>query len=160
MSQISTEEQAGIVFILCCMLQQEEVWQLFDVSLKRHQLLVADVLELLECLLCFDAWTRQPSFWVAGDIMAARRADDAISTLINMIVSRLPREKGHGWKVPTLHSLKHLVREIEGNGAPCNFMAEVPEYNHIRLPNSLVELLKRTMTRLNAKQPHASLPIA
>lgn len=132
MSQISAEEQAGIVFILCCMLQQEEVWELFDVSLKRHQLLVADVLELLECLLCFDAWTRQPSFWVAGDIMAARRADDAISTLIDMIVSRLPREKGHGWKVPTLHSLKHLVREIESNGAPCNFMAEVPEHNHIR----------------------------
>jgi hypothetical protein len=132
MSQISAEEQAGIVFILCCMLQQHDVWELFDESLKRQQLLVEEVLELLECLLCFDAWTRQATFWAADDVMAARRAEDAISTLIEMIVLRLPREKGHGWKVPTLHSLKHLVREIKGNGAPSNYMAEVPEHNHIR----------------------------
>jgi hypothetical protein len=132
MSQISAEEQAGIVFIMCCMLQQTDVWELFDKSLKRQNLLVEEVLELLECLLCFDAWTRQPRFWTKGDVMAARRAEDAISTLIEMLVARLPREKGHGWKVPTLHSLKHLVREIEGNGALCNYMAEVPEHNHIR----------------------------
>jgi len=91
------------VFTLCCMLQQKDVWDLFDDTLRSQNLDVQDVLQLLECLLCFDAWSRQTTFWASDDVMAARRAEDAISTLVEMIVERLPRVKGHGWKVPTLH---------------------------------------------------------
>ena len=132
LAKISAEEQAGVVFTLCCMLQQKHVWDLFDDTLRSQNLNVQDVLQLLECLLCFDAWTRQKTFWARDDVMAARRAEDAISTLLEMIVKRLPRATGHGWKVPTLHSVRHLVREIGTHGAPCNFMAEVPEHNHVR----------------------------
>ena len=132
LAKISAEEQAGVVFTLCCMLQQKDVWDLFDDTLRSQNLDVQDVLQLLECLLCFDAWSRQTTFWASDDVMAARRAEDAISTLVEMIVERLPRVKGHGWKVPTLHSVRHLVREIGTHGAPCNFMAEVPEHNHVR----------------------------
>jgi hypothetical protein len=55
LAKISAAENVGVLLTLCCLLQQEDVWTLFDTSLKKENLKVADVLELLECLLCFDA---------------------------------------------------------------------------------------------------------
>jgi hypothetical protein len=76
LARISAEEQAGVVFTLCCMLQQKDVWGLFDDTLRSQNLDVQDVQQLLECLLCFDAWTRQNTFWASDDLMAARRAGE------------------------------------------------------------------------------------
>lgn len=67
------DEQVGVVFTLCCMLQQKDVWDLFDDTLLRLQNLdVQDVLQLLGCLLCFDAWTRQKMFWARDDLQATQ----------------------------------------------------------------------------------------
>jgi hypothetical protein len=113
-------------------MQREDVWSLFDTSLKKMDLEVAMVLELLECLLCFDAWTRKPTYWKADDHEAAKDVEDAICTLMKMVTDRLPRDKGNGWKVPTFHALRHIVRDITALGALRNYMAEVPEHNHVR----------------------------
>jgi hypothetical protein len=97
LAKISAEEQAGVVFTLCCMLQQKDVWDLFDDTLRSQNLDVQDVLRnCSSAWLCFDAWTRQKTFSASDDLMAARRAQYAISTLVEMIVLRLPRVTGHG----------------------------------------------------------------
>lgn len=130
LSKISAEEQVGVTMTIICLMQQEEGWQLMSDALKPEALNPGDVLQLLECLLVFDAWTRQPTFWCIGDDAAAKRVDASIRVLMTMVQERLPRDKGNGWLIPTFHSLKHLVREITDFGSPMGFCAERPECNH------------------------------
>jgi hypothetical protein len=112
-------------------MQQNDGWTLMSEALKARDLDAADVLQLLECLLVFDAWTRQPTFWRVGDAAAAARVDASIRVLMQRVQERLPRVKDNGWSLPTFHSLLHLVREIGDFGAPMNYCAERPECNHV-----------------------------
>jgi hypothetical protein len=62
-----------------------------------------------------------------GDAAAAARVDSSIRVLMPMVQERLPRVQGNGLRLPTFHSLLHLVREIGDFGAPMNYCAERPD---------------------------------
>jgi hypothetical protein len=71
----------------------------------------------MECLLCFEAWLDQPTFWDIDDTTGeADRAEGAIASMMKLLVKWLPRQKGNDWKVSKLHEIKHIARFIVAFG--------------------------------------------
>jgi hypothetical protein len=66
----------------------------------------------MECLLCFETWLDQSTFWEIGDESEAAEAEDAIGSMMKLIV-KWPQQKGNEWnKVSTPHEIMHIVRFI------------------------------------------------
>ena len=127
---VECSEQSGSLFLLAALTMQVQGWHAIASDFDTPQTLEA-VLGTMECLLCFEAWLEQPTFWEIGDPSGeAERAEAAISSLIRKIVKHLPREKGNGWKVSKLHEIKHIVRFIVAFGGPRGYNASRPEEHH------------------------------
>jgi hypothetical protein len=46
----------------------------------------------MECILCFEAWHDQPTYWQTGDGTGeAERAEAAIASMMRLIVKFLPQ---------------------------------------------------------------------
>ena len=85
----------------------------------------------IECLLYFEAWLDQFTFWDVNDTTGeADKAEVAIASLMRLIVKYLPRLKGNGWKVSKFHEIKHIIRFIGVFGAPRGYNASRPEEHH------------------------------
>ena len=127
LSQVECSEQSGTLFLLAALTMQVEGWHL----LERHFADMEAVLGTIECLLCFEAWLDQFTFWDVNDTTGeADKAEAAIASLMRLIVKYLPRLKGNGWKVSKFHEIKHIVRFIGVFGAPRGYNASRPEEHH------------------------------
>ena len=131
LSKIIAEEQAGVTWTIVCIMQQEDGWELISSNLRNVNIDAADVLELMECLLCFDAWTRRSTYWAAYDNDTPNHVDESIRAMMQMVQERLPCDTGNGWNLPGFHSLLHLVNEIVAFGSPSNSSAERRECSHV-----------------------------
>jgi hypothetical protein len=125
---VECSEQSGTLFLLSALTMRVQGWHALASSFPN----VEAVLRTMECLLCFEAWLDQPTFWEIGDATGetAERAEAAIASLMRLIVKYLPREKGNGWKVSKFHEIKHIVRFIVTFGAPRGYNASRPEEHH------------------------------
>jgi hypothetical protein len=58
-------EECGLVFLSICLAQFDDRWDLLNDALvtKGHKTNLSEVLEALEALSCFDAWSRMDRFW-------------------------------------------------------------------------------------------------
>ena len=129
LSNMTAAERCGQVFLLVCLCQFDDGWKIFDQSLVNIKL--GDVLEALEAMCCFDAWTRLDKFWsISEQEHFAKKAKDSLAEMLTMIRDRLPREKGNGWKLPTFHNLMHIVSDMYKYGKPKEANTEVGEKNH------------------------------
>jgi hypothetical protein len=108
-------------------------WQILDKALlnKGHKTDLRHVLEALEALSCFDAWTRLDKYWkLSQQKKYSRQAQESMSTMLKMIHDRLPRDSGNGWKLPTFHNTMHIVNDMCKYGKPKESNTEVGEKNH------------------------------
>ena len=75
------------LFVILC--QYDEGWALIAKSLEKRtkqKSVMKDVLQTFECLLCFDAWLRQPQHWNLDHIqVAVMAAQCSIKQLMRMI---------------------------------------------------------------------------
>jgi hypothetical protein len=62
---MTASEECGLVFLLICLSQFYDGWKRLDDALvtKGHKTNLSKVLEALEALACFDAWTQLDKFW-------------------------------------------------------------------------------------------------
>ena len=89
-------------------------------------------MEVLECLLCFWAWTKQYQFWLLkDDKTATATVQHAMRLMLLKIRTQLPRYEGMGWKISKFHELLHLVKDMRRYGSPVNTSASSPEHNHL-----------------------------
>jgi hypothetical protein len=126
-------ESCGQVFLLVCLSQFDDGWSLLNNALmcKGQNTDLSEVLEALEALSCFDAWTRMDNYWkLTQQRRFANEAHQSLSQLLSMLRDRLPREEGNGWKLPTFHNVMHIVREMGKFGKPKEVNTEVGEKNH------------------------------
>ena len=136
-ARIKAHEYVGLTFVLVLLFQQTEGWNILQEhvkrgrSNKRHEERARDLLEVLECLLCFDEWTRQHSMWAINDDVAETQVQASIAQMIAMIETRLPRHTGNEWKLPKIHELFHIVGTVGMYGALSNYCTACPETNHI-----------------------------
>jgi hypothetical protein len=133
LSNITASERCGQVFLLVCLSQFEEGWRILNQALlsKGCNTNLGEVLETLEAICCFDAWTRLDKFWHHSDQeQLADQAKESLAQLLLMVCNCLPRENGNGWKVPTFHNLMHIVSDMCKYGKPKESNTEVGEKNH------------------------------
>ena len=123
---VECSEQSGALFLFAALIMQVEAWHELDSSFPNLQA----VLGTMECLLCFEAWLEQSTFWEIGDVTAEAEAEDAIASMMMLIIRWLPREKGNGWKVSKFHEVKHIVHFIVTFGGSRGYNASRPEEHH------------------------------
>ena len=63
-------------------------------------------------------------------VSQADKAEAAITLLMQLILTYLPREEGKWWKVSTSHEIDHMVRFIREFGAPRGYNTSRPEEHH------------------------------
>ena len=67
---------------------------------------VAQVIDVFEALLCFDAWLMRDIFWMIPDLCGAKSSAKAsIEKLMQMCQTNIPVMKQNGWKFPKFHEL-------------------------------------------------------
>ena len=119
-------------FVLVCLFLDPECWEIMEPVLQQRNLApMPQVLQVLEALLCFDAWTHKESYWNQADHVAEATAKKAIRTLLHMVQKTFPRNEGNGWKTVTFHEPLHLIDDMKRFGAAIGFMASRCENNHI-----------------------------
>ena len=133
LSNMTASERAGQVFLLVCLSQFDEGWYILNRGLlaKGHDTDLSEVLEILEALCCFDAWTRLDKFWhYSKQKQLAEQATESLAFLLLMVSNCLPREDGNGWRLPTFHNLTHIVSDMCKYGKPKETNTEIGEKNH------------------------------
>ena len=126
-------EETGLVFLLICLAQFDEGWTLLDDALRRkgHNTNLIQVLDTLESLSCFHAWTRMDEFWkISQQDRFANEAKKDLAEMLTKLRRRLPRNEGNGWKLPTFHNIMHMVSDMCKYGKPKEANTEVGEKNH------------------------------
>ena len=129
----TSTEECGLVFLLVCLAQFDDGWLLLDHALrsKGHNTNLNQVLDTLESLSCFHAWTRMDEFWkISEQDQFANEAKKALADMLAKLCKRLPRIDGNGWKLPTFHNIMHMVSDMCKYGKPKEANTEVGEKNH------------------------------
>jgi hypothetical protein len=103
-----------------------------DALVKKGQATnLTNVLEALEALFCFDAWSHMDKFWkLSQQTDYTMEAQKFLSQMLTMVHDCLPRQKGNGWKLPTFHNTMHIVSDMCKYGKPKEANMEVGEKNH------------------------------
>jgi hypothetical protein len=143
LTQKTASEWVGVTFYLtlafltdrgCALL--EEVFCSGSRTEKAEEIVRSDnvnaIRQLLECLLCFEAWYKVGPFWQAKDTSdAPALARNAIATMLHQVKLHLPRSAGCGYKLQKFHEHFHVVDDINRFGCPANYDAGVGE-SHLR----------------------------
>ena len=129
LSFVQAHEWVGILFLLVTLAQTNEGWQLLDHALRRGgNRGMQDALNVMEAILCFDAWLHKDSFWSIEEANEEEeRAVSSIKVLMHMCNHVFPNE----WHVLKFHLLLHFPFFITKFGAPNNYDSQRPEHNHI-----------------------------
>ena len=130
LTKISATERVGLVFLFVILVQFDVGWAIVSAALQKHDTDLADILELFEAMLCFDAWLNQPMYWAldaGGTAEAKATMITSIQALMDMCVHQIPSNKEHAWNLPKFHELLHLADDMERFGASINFSAQRPE---------------------------------
>ena len=133
LSNMTASEECGLVFLLICLAQFDVGWRLLDDALvsKGHKTNLKKVLEALEALSCFDAWSRMDTFWkLSQQKKFAKVAKNSLAQMLTMVHDCLPCQTGNGWKLPTFHNTMHIVSDMCKYGKPKETNTEVGEKNH------------------------------
>ena len=130
---VECSEQSGALFLFAALMMQANAER--ELTSTFHDLKA--VLGTMECILCFEAWLEQDTYWEIGDETGeADRAEAAIASMMRLIITFLPRQKadgkqrGNGWKVSKFHEIKHIVRFIVAFGGSRGYNASRPEEHH------------------------------
>ena len=133
LSNITASEHCGLIFLLVCLAQFELGWNILDEGLvtSSHKTDLRKVLQALEALSCFDAWTRMDKYWrFTEQEEFSVEAKQSMAKLLCMLRDSLPRTDGNGWKLPTFHNTMHIVSDMCKYGKPKEYHTEVGEKNH------------------------------
>ena len=128
LTKISAAERVGLVFLFVILVQYDVGWTIVSAALQKHKTDLADILELFEAMLCFDAWLNKPLYWALDRTEEAKTTlKRSIQALMAMCVARIPSDKINAWNLPKFHELLHLADDMERFGASINFSAQRPE---------------------------------
>ena len=135
---LTADEMCGLMFLLTVLFQTSRGWEILEETIEVSKVIpetvyAEGIMEVLECLLCFWAWTRQAEYWhLEDDVKESNAAQYAIRMMLNKVVTQLPRKSGMGWKVSKFHEMLHLVEDIRRYGSPRNTNTSAAERNHVQ----------------------------
>ena len=120
------------MFLFICLAQFDVGWHILDEGLvtSTHKTDLRKVLQALEALSCFDAWTWMDKHWKLTQQKNSAEAKESITELLCMLCNSLPHTDGNGWKLPTIHNTMHIVGKMCKYGKPKESNTKVGEKNH------------------------------
>jgi hypothetical protein len=129
LTKISAAERLGLVFLFVILAQYNEGWVILNTALQDNtNQELPEIVNMFECLLCFDTWLNCPTFWQLDDSSTEKAGYHAsILKQMQMCKSYVPTVKATAWKFPKFHELLNIVDDIERFGAPMNYCAQRPE---------------------------------
>ena len=108
-----------------------EAWDLIDTALLKYNLEIGKMLELFECLLCFERWCKRAKYWSKQNATVEEEsAKNAIRVMLQHLIDTLPQHEGNGWALSKIHELLHVPMFITWLGAPMNYHTGACEHNH------------------------------
>ena len=108
-----------------------EAWDLINNALSKYNLNITKILELFECLLCFERWCKRANYWSKQSSMVEQKATkNAIQIMLQLLIDILPQHVGTGWALSKIHELLHVPMFIMWLGAPMNYHTGACEHNH------------------------------
>jgi hypothetical protein len=118
LTKILAAERLGLVILFVILAQCDEGWVILNTALQDNtNQELPEIVNMFDCLLCFDAWLSRRTFW---------RLDDPPTAKAGYQASIIPTVKTTAWKFPKFHELLHIVDDIERFGAPMNYCAQRP----------------------------------
>ena len=136
-------DRAGMVFALCIASLTRDGHAAFS---RVDEDVTRDISYTLEMLLCYWAWLKQDQYWKVDSIIQLDTVNHAVSTLLEELVSCVPRLRGNGWNIPKVHEQLHVPAYIQMFGAHRNLHTGPTEHNHIELSKKTA---RRTQMRAN-----------
>ena len=88
LSNMTASEECGLVFLLICLAQFDDGWKLLNDALvsKGHKTNLSKVLEALEALSSFDAWSQMDKFWkLSQQNKYAMEAKKSLAAMLSMV---------------------------------------------------------------------------
>ena len=95
LTKITANERLGLVFLFVILFQYEHGWQMIQQCLeKKSSTKVPQVLEVLESLLCFDAWLNQSHYWETHNAIEVakvmNKCQDSVRNFMDMCKVSIP----------------------------------------------------------------------
>jgi hypothetical protein len=114
LTKISASEHLGLVFLFVILAQYHEGWIILESVLRqRTETSLADVVELLEAMLCFNAWLNRGTFWCLEETAVAKDSTQfSIKVLMSMCSNYLPTTNSNRWNFPKFHKLLQVVDDM------------------------------------------------
>jgi hypothetical protein len=104
LTKISAAERLGLVFLFVILAQYDAGWVILNTALKDNtNQELPEIVNMFECLLCFDAWLNRPTFWQLDDSSTEKAGYQAsILKRMQMCKSYVPTVKATAWKFPKI----------------------------------------------------------
>ena len=84
-------------------------------------------------LMCYWAWLKQDKYWQLDSKEQLESVKQSVSTMLDELITCIPRFKGNGWSIPKIHEQLHVPFYIQMFGAHRNLHMGPTEHNHIEL---------------------------
>ena len=94
---------------------------------------IHEITYALEMLMCYWAWLKQDKYWQTNSMEQLDHVKTAVSTMLDELITCIPRFKGNGWNIPKIHEQLHVPFYIQMFGAHRNLHTGPTEHNHIEL---------------------------
>ena len=80
-----------MLYVFTALINNHDAWVLVDTALTKHNLDIQKVLQLFECMLCFDRWCRKAQYWTIEERNAKQGVVlEAIRMMLNLLMDALP----------------------------------------------------------------------
>jgi hypothetical protein len=105
LTKISAAESLGLVFLFVILAQYDKGWVILNTALHaKTSKELPKIVNMFECLLCFDAWLNRPTFWLLDNPPKEKAEYQAsIVKQMEMCKSYIPTVKINVWKFPKFH---------------------------------------------------------
>ena len=133
---LTGDQKVGKMFAICVAASTLEGEQFFSKHLPGKATTWRKMLYVFQQILCYWAWLKQDTYWMAGDTAACETATHSIRIMMQQLQALWPRKKGLEWNLTKLHEQFHVPMDILRHGRHKNVHTGPQEHNHIPIKHA------------------------
>jgi hypothetical protein len=146
MKRLTGDQRVGKMFAIVATALTLEGEKFFTKRLKGGFEVWKKMTYVFQQILCYWAWLKQDTYWMANDQAACADASASIKIMLAQIQTLWPRKDGLHWNLTKLHEQMHVPVDIQRHGNHKNVHTGPQEHNHIDIKNASKK------TQLNKKK--------
>ena len=116
LTHLTADLKVGKIFAICCIASTLEGEQFFSTVLENGAATWHKMLYVFQQILCYWAWLKQDTFWMADDMDACLTANASIKIMMQQLQALWPRKVGVEWNLTKLHEQFHVPMDIHRHG--------------------------------------------